>query len=421
MPKITDRFRDGWNAFMGNLQYYRPFSGSSRRPDRVTLSLTNARSIVTSVYNRIAVDVSALDIRHVRLDAEGNYKETITSDLNEVLSLEANIDQTGRAMIQDAVMSMFDEGVIAIAPIWTDTDPTDINSYRIYSVRVCKIVEWFPTAVRMEAYDEREGQKRELTMDKSMVVIIENPFYAIMNEPNSTLQRLIRTLNQLDRLNSDSSAGKMDLIIQLPFMVKSKARRIQAEQRRKELEEQMSGSQYGIGYIDGTERVIQLNRSVENNLWNQAKELTTELYNQLGLTQSIFDGTADEKTLLNYYDRSIGPIVTAITEEMTRKWLTKTARTQGQSIKFFRDPFKLMPISQLIEMSDKVTRNEIMSSNEVRAKLGLKPSKDPKADELRNSNLNHPDEGKSNDSNVEQETEDVSDIVNKYASVKLKR
>lgn len=421
MPKITDRFRDGWNAFMGNLQFYRPFSGNSRRPDRVSLSLTNARSIVTSVYNRIAVDVSALDIRHVRLDSEGNYKETITSDLNDTLSVEANIDQTGRAMIQDAVMSMFDEGVVAIAPIWTDTDPTGINSYRIYSLRVCKIVEWFPTAVRMEAYDERDGRKRELVMDKAMVAIIENPFYAIMNEPNSTLQRLIRTLNQLDRINNESSTGKMDIIIQLPYMIKSKARQIQAEQRRKALEEQMNGSQYGIGYIDGTERVIQLNRAVENNLWNQAKELTAELYNQLGLTQSIFDGTADEQTLLNYYDRSVGPIITAITEEMTRKWLTKTARTQGQCIRFFRDPFKLMPISQLIEMSDKVTRNEIMSSNEVRAKLGLKPSKDPKADELRNSNLNHPDEGDNKSSNVEQETDDVSNIVNKYANTKLKR
>jgi hypothetical protein len=337
------------------------------------------------------------------LNEEGNYTETISSDLNNALTIEANIDQTGRNLIQDAVMSMFDEGVVAIVPVDTNIDPYDTEAYKIYSLRVGKIVEWYPYQVRVELYNERTGKKQEVVVDKAITAIIENPFYSVMNEPNSTLQRLVRVINQLDRTNEQNSAGKMDLIIQLPYAIKSSARQIQAEERRKNLEAQLTGSQYGIGYVDATEHITQLNRSLENNLWTQAKDLTADLYNQLGLTQSIFDGTADENTYLNYQNRTVNPIITAITEEMMRKWLSKTARTRGQAIKFFSDPFKLIPVSQLAEMSDKLTRNEIMSSNEVRSVIGLKPSKDPKADELRNSNLNHPDEG---EDTSESDTED---------------
>lgn len=409
MPNLGERFKNGWNAFLGRDKlYFHPYSGTSLRPDRPRLSRTNSRSIVTSIYNRIAVDVSAMNVNHVKVDENGNYTETVKSDLNNALTTEANLDQTGRELFRDIVMSMFDEGCVAVAPIDTDVDPDDTESYKIYTLRTGKIVQWYPTAVRLEAYNERIGRKQEVEFPKRKVAIIENPFYAIMNEPNSTLQRLIRILGQLDRINEENSAGKMDLIVQLPYVIKSKAKQIQAEERRKDLEAQLTGSQYGIGYIDGTERVIQLNRSVENNLWAQAKDLTLELYNQLGLTQSIFDGTADEKTLLNYYDRTINPIITAIVEEMTRKWLSKTARTQGQSIRFFKDPFKLIPVSQLAEMSDKLTRNEIMTSNEVRGIIGLKPSDDPKANELRNSNLNHPDENQ-NKKSLQNDNLDDSD------------
>lgn len=402
MSKLGERFRDGWNAFMGrDPTYFRRYGGSSIRPDRVMLSRVNMRTIVSAIYNRIAVDVSAMNVCHVRLDEDGNYKETIHSDLNNAFTIEANLDQTGRNLFQDIVMSMFDEGCVAVVPIDTDTNPDDTGSYKIYTLRTGKIMEWYPSEVRVEVYNERTGKKEQITLSKHMVAIIENPFYSIMNEPNSTLQRLKRVLSQLDRTNEEQSAGKMDLIVQLPYAIKSKARRIQAEQRRKDLEDQMTGSQYGIGYVDGTERVIQLNRSIENNLWTQAKDLTTELYNQLGLTESIFDGTADEQTLLNYQDRTINPILTAITEEMQRKWISKTARTQGQAIRFFRDPFRLIPVGQLAEMADKLTRNEIMSSNEVRGAMGLKPSNDPKADELRNSNLNHPDEAEKTEVDVD--------------------
>lgn len=392
MSKLTERFKNGWNAFMGRdpTPYYG--YGSSRRPDRLSLSRNNARSIVNSIYNRIAVDVSAMNIRHVRLDEEDNYKETIKSDLNNALSADANLDQTGRALFVDIVMSMFDEGCVGVVPVDADTNPDDTGSYKIYTLRTGKIVEWYPYDVRIELYNERTGRKQEITLSKSMVAIIENPFYSLMNEPNSTLQRLLRILSQLDRTNEETSSGKMDLIIQFPYQIGSKARQALAEKKRKDLESQLAGSQYGIGYIDGTERIVQLNRSLENNLWNQAKDLTLELYNQLGLTQSIFDGTADEKTLLNYYDRTVNPILTAIVEEMERKWLSKTARTQGQAIRFFRDPFKLIPVAQFAELADKLTRNEIMTSNEVRGVIGLKPSDDPKADELINSNLNHPGE-----------------------------
>jgi ribosomal protein L21E len=409
MPKITDRFRNGWNAFLGRDPTPRYFGyGTSVRPDRLRLSRVNSRSIVNSIYNRIAVDAAMINVNHVRLNEEGNLEEIIKSDLNNVLTTEANLDQTGRNLIQDIVMSMFDEGCVAVIPIDSDFNPEDSESYKIYTARVGKILEWYPTSVRVEVYNERIGKKQELVVSKWTTAIIENPFYSLMNETNSTLQRLIRVLNQLDRTNEQCSAGKMDLIIQLPYAIKSQAREIQAEQRRKNLEAQLTGSQYGIGYIDGTEHVTQLNRSVENNLWSQAQDLTLDLYNQLGLTQSIFDGTADENTILQYYERSINPIMTAITEEFERKWLSKTARTQGQAIRYFRDPFKLIPVSQLAEISDKFTRNEIMSSNEIRSKVGLRPSKDPKADELRNSNLNHPDEGSDSTETV---TKEVSDIV----------
>lgn len=400
MSKIGERFRNGWNAFMGRDPTYRSqYSyGSSIRPDRPRLSRTNARSIVNSIYNRIAVDVAALNVYHVRLNDEGKYTETIKSDLNNALSVEANIDQTGRALFQDIVISMFDEGCVAVIPVDTDVDPDYTDSYKIHTLRTGRIVEWYPLEVRVEAYNERIGRKQVIELPKNMVAIIENPFYSIINEPNSTLQRLIRILSQLDRTNEEMSAGKMDLIVQLPYSIHSKARAIQAETRRKNLEAQLTGSQYGIGFIDGTERVIQLNRSIDNNLWEQAKELTSDLYNQLGWTEGILDGTADERTLLNYYDRTINPIITAIVEEMDRKWISKTARTQGQAIRFFRDPFKMIPVGQFAEMSDKLTRNEIMTSNEVRSVIGLKPSNDPKADELRNSNLNHPDENQNKES-----------------------
>lgn len=396
MSKLTERFRNGWNAFLGRdptFNYHGSGYGGYYRPDRARLSRNNSRTIVNSIYNRIAVDVASMKIEHVRLDENGNYKETIKSDLNNALTKEANIDQTGKELIQDIVMSMFDEGCVAVVPVDTDIDPYQTDSYKIYSLRTGKIVEWYPQHVKVELYDERIGKKREIVVEKSIAAIIENPFYSIMNEPNSTLQRLIRVLNQLDRTNEQCSAGKMDLIVQLPYSIKSSARQAQAEERRKSLEAQLTGSQYGIGYIDSTEHITQLNRSVENNLWSQAKDLTFELYNQLGLTQSIFDGTADENTQLNYQNRTIAVILTAIVENMERKWISKTARTQGQAIRFFSDPFKLIPVNQLAEMSDKLTRNEIMTSNEVRSVIGLKPSDDPKADELRNSNLNHPDEG----------------------------
>lgn len=412
MSKLGERFRSGWNAFMGRDPTYRyPYGyGNSIRPDRVRLSTSNARSIVNNIYNRIAVDVSALKVEHVRLDENGNYKDTIKDDLNHALTIEANLDQTGTALFQDIVMSMFDEGCVAVVPIDADTDPYNTEAYKIYTLRVGKILEWYPTAVKVQAYDERNGRKKEITLPKSIVAIIENPFYSIMNEPNSTLQRLIRVLNQLDRTNEEASAGKMDLIVQLPYPIRSKARQIQAETRRKDLEAQLTGSQYGIGYIDATERVIQLNRSLENNLWSQAKDLKLDLYNELGLTQSIFDGTADEKTLLNYHERTVTPIIKAITNEMERKWLSKTARTQGQAIRYFRNPFASIPVSQFVEMADKMTRNEIMTSNEIRGVIGLKPSDDPNADKLRNSNLNHPDE---NDQEISKETVSISKTLDK--------
>jgi hypothetical protein len=391
MPSILNRLQHGWNAFMGRdptpVRYDFGYS-SSYRPDRVRFSRGNERSIVTAVYNRLATDVSEIDIKHVRVDADDRYVETIYSGLNNVLTLDANEDQTGRAFIKDIVMSMFDEGVVAVVPTDTSINPKVSGSFDIEKVRTGKIINWYPGYVTVQVYNEKTANKEEITLPKKMVAIIENPFYAVMNEPNSTLQRLIRTLNQLDILNSQNSSGKLDLIIQLPYVIRNETQKHQAELRRKDIEAQLIGSKYGIAYTDGTERITQLNRPVENNLWTQVKELTSMLYNQLGLTQSILDGTADEKAMINYYNNTINPILHAICEEMMRKFLTKTARTQGQAIMYFRNPFGLVPVSQIADIADKFTRNEIASSNEMRAIIGWKPSNDPRADELRNKNLN---------------------------------
>lgn len=389
-----ERFKSAWNAFMGRdptvTKYW--YGGSGTRPDRTRHRIQNERSTINSIYNRMAVDASSIDIKHVRLNDDGDYDKTINSHLNDVLTKEANIDQTGRTMIRDVVYSMLDEGCIALVPTDLTADPNVTESYEVLEARVGKVVEWYPQEVRVEVYNETTGKKEEVIINKRYTPIIENPFYSIMNEPNSTLQRLLRVLNQLDRVNEQNSAGKMDLIIQLPYPTKSEARKREAEHRRKNLEEQLSGSQYGVGYIDASEKVIQLNRSVENNLWNQAKELKEELFNQLGMTMEILNGTADEKTMLNYYNRVIEPILTAIIEELERKWISKTAQSQGQAVRFFRDPFKLVPISNIADIADKFTRNCIMTSNEMRSKIGLVPSKDPKADQLINSNLNQPEE-----------------------------
>ena len=359
MPSFKDRLQHGWNAFMGRdptpiVKYDLGYS-SSYRPDRMRFSRGNERSIITSVYNRLATDVSEIDIKHVRVDEDDRYIETIYSGLNNVLTLDANEDQTGRAFIKDVVMSMFDEGVVAIVPTDTSINPKVSGSFDIDKVRTGKIINWYPGYVTVQVYNEKTGQKEEITLPKKMIAIIENPFYAVMNEPNSTLQRLIRTLNQLDILNSQNSSGKLDLIIQLPYVIRNGTQKQQAEERRKDIEAQLIGSKYGIAYTDGTERITQLNRPVENNLWTQVKELTSMLYNQLGLTQSILDGTADEKAMINYYNNTINPILHAICEEMMRKFLTKTARTQGQSISYFRDPFGLVPVSQIAEIADKFT------------------------------------------------------------------
>lgn len=393
MPSLITRLQHGWNAFIGRdpTNYVPRFDigySSSYRPDRVRLTRGHERSIVTSVYNRIAIDVASVNIEHVRLDYDGRFIETIDSGLQNALTLDANIDQTGRAFVIDLVMSMFDEGCVAVVPTDTTSNPVNSNAYDILTLRTGKVVEWYPEHVKVRLYNERTGRQEEIVLPKKMVAIIENPLYAVMNEPNSILQRLIRTLNKLDLMNEQNASGKLDLIIQLPYVVKSEARREQAEHRRKEIESQLVGSKYGIAYTDGTERITQLNRAVENNLWTQVKELTSMLYNQLGLTQAIFDGTADEKQLTNYYNRTIDPILSAITEEMMRKFLSKTARTQGQAIRYFRDPFRLVAVNDIAEMADKFTRNAILSSNELRAEIGFKPVNDEIADELSNKNLN---------------------------------
>ena len=386
------RLKHAWNAFTGNVQMnYRDLGMSySYRADRPRMSRGNERSIVTSVYNRIALDVAALNVQHVRLDENGRFLSVIDDGLNNCLTLEANVDQTARSFIQDVVISMFDEGSVAIVPVDTTTDPNVSGSYDIQSLRVGQILDWYPQYIRARVYNEQTGRKEDIVVPKSAVAIIENPLYAVINEPNSTMQRLIRKLNLLDVIDEQSGSGKLDLIVQLPYVIKTEARRQQAENRRKDIENQLSGSKYGIAYTDGTEHITQLNRSVNNNLMSQIEYLTSMLYSQLGITQSILDGTADEKTMLNYNNRTIEPIISAIVDEMKRKFLTKTARSQHQSISFFRDPFKLVPVNDIAEIADKFTRNEIMTSNEIRQVVGMKPSEDPRADELRNKNLSAP-------------------------------
>ena len=397
---MTQRIRSGWNAFISRdpTSISIPLSeemsgfGYSSRPDRVRYTKGNQRSIVASIYNRISVDVASIKIEHAKLDKDGRYKERLSSGLNDCINVSANVDQTGRALIQDIVESMFDEGVVAVVPTDTNIDPIKTGSYDILELRTGKIIAWYPKMVKVHAYNENTGKYQDILVPKDEVAIIENPFYSIMNEPNSTLQRLIQAINKLNSANDISTSSKLDLIIQLPYVTKSPQKQAEAKRRRKEIEDQLSTSKLGIAYTDGTEKVTQLNRSLDNNLWTQVKELTEQLYSQLGVTPSILDGTADEATRINYFNSTIEPICSAIVDEFERKFLTKTARTQGQAIVFFRDPFKLVPISQLADIADKFTRNEIMTSNEIRGEIGMKPVKDPKADMLINKNLNMTDE-----------------------------
>lgn len=422
------RLKHAWNAFTGNVQMnYRDLGMShSYRADRPRMSRGNERSIVTSVYNRIALDVAALNVQHVWLDENGRFLSVIDDGLNNCLTLEANVDQTARSFVQDVVISMFDEGSVAIVPVDTTTDPNVSGSYDIQSLRVGQILDWYPQHIRARVYNEQTGRKEDIVVPKSAVAIIENPLYAVINEPNSTMQRLIRKLNLLDVIDEQSGSGKLDLIIQLPYVIKTEARRQQAENRRKDIESQLSGSKYGIAYTDGTEHITQLNRSVNNNLMSQIEYLTSMLYSQLGITQSILDGTADEKTMLNYNNRTIEPIISAIVDEMKRKFLTKTARSQRQSISFFRDPFKLVPVNEIAEIADKFTRNEIMTSNEIRQVVGMKPSDDPRADELRNKNLSEPSGSDqqseeapiTTDNSVEESASDLDDKISKQKSKK---
>lgn len=388
MSKFTERFKRGWNAFINNKD---PSDFTERssyfRPDRVRLTRGNERSIVTSIYNRIALDVSSIQLQHVRTDDNEQFVEEIDSGLNNILKLEANIDQTGRAFIQDAVLSMFDEGCVALVPVDTNVNPYNTDSYDILTMRTGQIIEWRPTSIKARVYNERTGLKEDIWIDKADTAIIENPFYSIMNERNSTLQRLIRKLTLLDIVDEQQGSGKLDLIIQLPYTVKTPARQAYAEQRRKDIEVQLANSKYGIAYTDSTEHITQLNRPVENTLITQIDSLSKTLYSQLGITEEIMNGSASEEVMLNYYNRTIEPILAAFADEMKRKFLTKTARTQKQSIMFFRDPFKLVPVSKVAEIADKFTRNEILSTNEVRGIIGYKPSDNPAADELRNKNM----------------------------------
>ena len=414
---FSSRFKKAWNAFfnrneINNESYY--VSGSYSKPDRVRLSRGNERSIVTSIINKIAIDVASIDINHCRVDEEDRFQEIIKDDLNNCLNFESNLDQTSRSFFQDVVMSMLNSGVVAIIPVDTSKDPNLTDSYDIYTMRTGKIVNWYPNSILVSVYNERTGQRQEITVLKKNAAIIENPLYAVMNEPNSTLQRLIRKLVLLDAIDEDNSSGKLDLIIQLPYVVKSEIRKQQANERRAEIERQLRGSKYGIAYTDGTEKITQLNRSVDNQLMTQIEYLTSMLYSQLGISQAVLDGTADEKVMNNYFTHTIEPIISAIVDEMSRKFLTKTARSQGQRILFFRDPFKLIPVSEMAELADKFTRNEILTSNEVRQIIGRKPSSDPKADQLVNSNISQPkdrdygDEESINNENPEMEYEETS-------------
>lgn len=404
---IGSRLRRAWNAFVNNRdptrQYYDYGIGSWYRQDRRRYSTGKERTIINAIYNRIAMDAAAVDIKHVQLDENGRYESDINDGLNQCLNIEANIDQTGRAFRQDVFMSMLDEGVIAVAAVETTADPRFTESYDVLQLRTGKVVEWFPQHVRVRVYNERTGKGEEITLLKRNVALIENPFYAVMNETNSTLQRLLRKLTLLDAVDEQASSGKLDLIIQLPYVVKGEIKQKQAEVRRQSIENQLAGSKYGIAYIDGTEHITQLNRPVENNLLKNVELLTSMLYSQLGVTQGIMDGSADEQTMLNYNNRVIEPLLTAFVDELKRKYLSKTARTRGQSVMFFRDPLRLVPASQMAELGDKLTRNEIVTSNEIRQSMGMKPSKDPKADQLRNSNLNHPDEKEQTEKPVNEE------------------
>lgn len=395
MASLTQRFRSGWNAFLGrDPTKEREFTsgevyGYTSRPDRVKFTLSNQRSVVASVYNRIAVDVSQIEMVHAKLDDQNHYKETVNSSLNDCLTIEANVDQTAKAFIQDIVESMFDEGTVAVVPTDTDDDPTtDSQKWDIFSMRTGRILEWYPLAVKVRVYNERLGIFQDLVLPKDMVAIITNPFYATMNEPNSTLQRLIRTINKLDKLNEQNTTNKLNLIISLPYITKSAQRKKEAERRRSDLENQLENSPLGVAYADGTERITQLNRPLETGLWEQVRDLTTELFNKLGVTQAILDGTADEATTINYYNNTIVPICSAIADEFKRKFLSRTAITQGHTIFFYRDPFKLVPVSQLADIADKFRRNEIMTSNEMRAEIGMKPNDSEKADDISNPNLN---------------------------------
>ena len=411
---LSTRLAHAWNAFTSRdpTQYIITGPGYSSRPDRPRLSRGNEKSIATSIFNRIALDVSSVSIKHCRLDKNGRYVEDIDSGLNNCLTLEANKDQTGRAFIQDAVLSMLDEGCVALVPVETTIDPKNSNSYQIDSMRTGKITEWYPDMVRVRLYNDRTGEKEEILLPKSQVAIIENPLYAVVNEYNSTMQRLIRKLSLLDVTDEQTASGKLDLIIQLPYVIKTEARREQAERRRKDIIEQLAGSQYGIAYTDGTEKITQLNRSLENNLLKQVEYLTNMVYSQLGITQSVLDGTADEKTMLNYTNRTVEPIISAIVDELKRKFLTKTARSQLQSIVYFRDPFRLVPVNDIAEIADKFTRNEIMTSNEIRQIVGMQPSKDPKADELVNSNISQAKQDIPQTSNATEVNEEGGDSQN---------
>lgn len=413
-----ERLKHAWNAFRNRDNYSYNYLGSSSygKPDRVRLRGGNERSIVNAIYNRIAIDVASIRMRHVRMDDTGSFEEIINSGLNYCLTTEANLDQPSRAFFMDVAMSMFDEGCVAIVPIDTTINPKESGSYDIQQLRTGKILEWFPAHVRINIYNEQKGIREEIIMPKKLVAIVENPLYAIMNEPNSVLQRLIRKLNILDVIDEQSGSGKLDVIIQLPYVIKTEARKQQAELRRKDLEDQLAGSKYGIGYTDGTERITQLNRPAENNLMGQIQYLTSMLYGQLGIAEEVLNGTADERTMLNYMARSIEPIVSAIIDEMKRKFLTKTARTQRQDIMYFKDIFRLVPANELADVADKYTRNEIVSSNEFRSILGLMPSKDAKSDELRNKNLNAPTESanKLKEEMLEQEVEELR-IANEQA------
>lgn len=404
MPTFVERLQHGWNAFLNNrdtsvvsAQYTGP--GSYYDPMRTRRFIQNERSIITAIYTRISIDCAAIDIRHVQLDDKNRYLDTIDSGLNECLNVEANIDQTGRAFRQDVYMSMLETGSAVVVPVDTTLNPNVTGSYDIKSMRVGKVVQWYPRHVRVEVYNDKFGRRQEITLPKKVVTIVQNPFYEVMNEPNSTLQRLIRKLNLLDAIDEQSGAGKLDLLIQLPYVIKSDARRQQAEIRRKDIEMQLAGSKYGIAYIDGTERVTQLNRSLDNNMMKQVEYLTEMLYGQLGVTDKVLNGTADEQEMLNYNNRTVEPIVAAFVDGMKRTFLTKSARTQGKSILYFREPFKLVPVNNLADIADKFTRNEILSSNEVRGLIGFAPSDDPRADELRNSNLNHGDDFEQNPQN----------------------